>query len=151
MIAAPLYVGIDPGKKGAIAFFAPYQGVLEIHPMPSIISHTAMLMDQHAPRIKVAVTEKVHSMPGNGASSMFTFGFGAGAMAGICAAYHINLVALDPGVWKTIMGLSSDKKRSLELARTKFPGHTHLFRRVKDNDAAEAALMAWLAADRFHK
>lgn len=144
-----IFVGVDPGKKGAIALYLPEINSLVIHDMPGKIEDIAEIMN--SPFIAAVITEKVHSLPGNGAQKMFVFGYGAGVMAGICAVHKFPFYALETSVWKTIMGLSSDKKLSLALAIKKFPQHAHYFKRAMDDGRAEAALLAWLGADRFRK
>ena len=72
--------GIDPGLSGAIARFDLTEGFLEIHDMPIMEVNKKksvspqlvadILRQQHAP----VYIEKVGAMPGQGVSSMFSFG-----------------------------------------------------------------------------
>lgn len=77
---------------------------------------------------------------------MFRFGQGYGQILGVCASQHRKIYRVRPNVWKTLLGLSSDKQASIKLARHTFPGYP-----FKKDGQAEAALLAKLGHDQFTK
>lgn len=151
--------GIDPGLSGAIAFYDYEKKVLEsVHDMPlaereekadgkkgrnSIDTFTlTQLIDSHHSRIRLMIIEKVHSMPNDGGKQAFAFGYATGMITGIVASFNIPYIQIEPSVWKILLGLSSDKKKSLSLAQSRFPNLKTQFARAKDDGRAEAALLA---------
>jgi len=90
----------------------------------------------------LVVIEAVHSMPGQGVRSMFTFGRALGTVEGIVAALGVAAVSIPPHVWKRLMGVSKDKASGRAAAARLWPQHRDLFARVKDTGRAEAALIA---------
>lgn len=161
----PLILGIDPGQSGALAWFdVPTQLLSSIHDMPTQISfnraHTkerkiidtdslAATMKTYAAQTAFAVVEEVHSMPDNGPVQAFKFGFNAGIIKGMLAAFQIPAFYIPPQIWKGLMGLSSDKNKSLELAIKRFPYRANNFSRKKDDGRAEAALLTLFGLERF--
>lgn len=99
----------------------------------------------HQKEILIAAIEKVHSLPNDGHVGAFNFGVQFGALKGILASNLVRTVAIEPGVWKSALGLSSNKKDSLNRARAQFTSHLHYFKRQKDEGRAEAALIAFFA------
>lgn len=143
-------LGVDPGFKGAIAITDGAD--LRVIDMPvrkamgrlEIDSKAiCQFIETHQNLIRMAVIEDVHAMPDQGVVSMFRFGYGAGIIAGILAAFNIPTVKIKPAVWKTALGLTKDKAASLQRARELYPNHGNLFHLKKHNDRAEATLMAW--------
>lgn len=70
----------------------------------------------------VAYVEKVNAMPGQGVTSMFTFGKNAGYIEGVLSANRIHYELIPPQRWKKFYGLSSDKEQSIDKATELFPG-----------------------------
>lgn len=145
-----MIVGIDPGAKGAIAVLS-YDGTLHAaHDMPVIAvngkarlnaAELARLLGECTPH--VVMVERVGAMPGQGVSSMFAFGYGAGVIEGVCAGLSLPMEFVTPAVWKRRLGLSSYKGASRMLACRLWPAMSHLFARVKDEGRCEAALLAY--------
>jgi hypothetical protein len=132
-----LIIGIDPGFTGAIALFNPdTKTVIDVYDMPltspGILDGTygagrssarpeicpvklAKIIGPLSKRIAMAVVERVHASPDAGVTSMFRFGEGYGLLIGTLHGLGIERV-LTPvsSVWKVSMGLSRDKKLSLE-------------------------------------
>jgi hypothetical protein len=69
------------------------------------------------PANTVAVIERVHAMPGNGASSMFTFGrsYGSARMALIAAS--VSFEESDPRTWQKALGIPPRRKSQGETPR----------------------------------
>lgn len=99
----------------------------------------------------MAVLEQVHAMPKQGVSSTFRFGqcYGALQMAVVGHGYEVHDVT--PQKWKKHFGLSNDKGVSRSVASQRFPQCAELFKRVKDDGRAEAALMALYGAEELLK
>ena len=148
-----MIVGCDPGKSGALARLDHAGRLVDVADMPvvgTIIS--AHLLDEivhnwidplaDAP-YGTAVIEDVHARPGQGVSSMFSFGRSLGVAEGVLAGNGLSLRYVSPAKWKKALGLSSDKGASRRRAIELWPEHAKAFERVKDDGRAEAALLAW--------
>lgn len=146
-------LGVDPGATGAVALITDDIGLVSIDDMPSLSvrrgksdklevngSALARYLSVLAP--DVAYIEAVGGMQGQSASAAFNFGRACGAPEYICAALRIPVVRVSPGRWKRAMGLKGGKDESRMLATRMWPAHARLFERKKDNDRAEAALLA---------
>tara|TARA_R100000278_G_scaffold44073_1_gene38433 strand:+ start:2806 stop:3261 length:456 start_codon:yes stop_codon:yes gene_type:complete len=144
-----LYIGIDPGKSGGIAII--YHDNLycikcpaTVHDMVEEIQIPLDMMD--VPRSK-AVIEFVHSMPGQGVKSMFTFGQNYGTWLGILAALKIPYDIVAPGKWMKHFGSmpkdKKDRKNKLkQLAQQAYPDQRVTLA------TADAILMAIYARDK---
>jgi len=164
-------MGVDPGIKGAISVLDLYSPTL-IHgqrsfeligvwDMPTTtvkvglssknkidLHKLTLLVGLHAKQTMVAMVEEVGVMSGEeGRVSMFNFGYSAGAIAGIIASSLIPIHMIKPSVWKSDMGLSSNKTESRDMASNLFPSHISQFKRAMDDGRAEAALLAYYAAN----
>ena len=150
--------GFDPGYFGGLAFYNP-GAFVSVYDMPlSFDKHKKksvdgyalkMILDAHRADLAFAAIERVHAMPGQGVTSMFHFGEGLGVIKGVLSALSIPFIEVEPSVWKGVLGLGPDKKKSLDLARKVF-GNVH-FPKMKDNGKAEAALIAKFAYERLGK
>ena len=149
-----MIVGIDPGAKGALAFFDPVAGTLDIVDIPTVeVKRGAKSKVEISPQMlaavigarhpSVAVLEKVGAMPGQGTSSMFQFGRGVGMIEGVLAALHIPIVYITPQGWQKAVGMRGGKDGGRARAAEIFPAYAATFARVKDDGRADAALMAW--------
>lgn len=105
----------------------------------------------------IAVVENVSAMTyvdkdghkrGQGAAASFNFGKSFGVVLGVLGARNIPTLRVPPSVWKLQMNLSSDKELSLKKAREIFPYLADSLKRKKDNDRAEALLLAWFFKQR---
>lgn len=150
-----VYIGIDPGVTGAIAFFRPEDGRLLVKDMPTRVRasgrhevHAGVLaayVDKFYGYPQIAIIEKVAAMTGKESSaSSFQFGRSFGICLGVLAAFKLSVLETRPGVWKGMLGLSPEKQDSLDKAVAIFPKYRKLFSRKKDHGRAEAALLAWL-------
>ena len=143
-----VYIGIDPGKSGALAYIEVNDAQITGKVMPFsesgyrfIIRHLA---EEYAGNIVCAV-EQVSAMPGQGVTSMFNFGKGFGWILGTLEAYSVPYELIRPQKWKKEFSVTSDKNTSIEVCKRLFP-HVSLLpteRCKKDNDGmAEALLLA---------
>ena len=136
-----MYIGIDPGKTGAVAILddkGNYINVLDFGQeglMSTLIGY--------APVVKFAYLEKVHSMPGQGVVSTFSFGENFGWWRGVLCSLGIPYTTIRPQDWMKKYSLhksSSSDKPGLEVARKLFPeAPLHL---KKHHNRADALLIA---------
>lgn len=160
------YVGVDPGIHGAVAFLStggggdlqiidmplkpPGQGTTrrEIDPIKLFETFENFVLLNGS--IKLALVETPHSMPNDGHVGAFKFGKTCGLIEGVIAATKTQMIGVVPAVWKVRMGLTNKKEDSLTMAREIFGPFNHrYFERKKDNDRAEAALLAHYAVKTF--
>lgn len=137
-----MYVGIDPGKHGAIAIQYT-SGEVKVYPMddPTFI-HIMEYVSQSPHR---CCLEEVHAMPKQGVTSTFTFGEGYGFLRGVMEALGISYQTVKPQRWKKEFGLNSDKQESIAVCRRLFPDVSlkPTERSRVDNDGmAEAVLIS---------
>lgn len=152
----PIWLGIDPGLKGALALVS-NDGLVGVTDMPKaterhgkesrdrICSHSLrdelLIMQNTHGKIRVAVVELTGPMPKQGVTSVFRFGYGNGQIDGVLAALCIPTEYVRPQAWKKALGLGADKAQSLALARAKWP-YADSFTLKKHDGRAEAALLA---------
>ena len=144
-------IGVDPGVNGAIAV---YDGMfLVVHDFPIVKSkgkgndidwgHFAFIFNEFYCNIDHAYLELVHAMPGNASNSVFKFGAAFGGIKAILSYTGIPLTLVTPSKWKGKLNLTKDKDYSRTRAMELFPKLAEFFKRKKDNNRAEAALIAW--------
>ena len=101
----------------------------------------------HQPGPVIMHIERAGPRPGEGISSAFRYGQGAGLWIGVLAAIGMPMQQVMPTVWKRHFNLlHQPKEASRRLATERFPEHIERFRRVKDHGRAEAALLALFGA-----
>jgi crossover junction endodeoxyribonuclease RuvC len=155
-----MFLGIDPGKKGAIALFNPSSHHLTIADMPLLpkkngkgedTNYAALgeLLRPTCASLIHCMMEDVWSMPREGVSSAHAFGRNNGALLMALAIYQIPHQLVTAAKWKKYFNLSQDKGISRRLASERFPHDAEQFSRVKDDGRAEAALLALYAAETF--
>jgi len=118
-------IGVDPGNTGAVAFLDDQLRCLAVYDMPTMAlgkhqqvnaAELANIIHNGGNNENVTVyLEAVHSMPGQGVTSMFNFGMGYGVVQGVCGAFKYPLVLVRPNAWKKVAGLIGKPK---EAART---------------------------------
>jgi len=144
-----LYIGIDPGKNGGYATinFADASTLVSARPMDekSFVEDMRFFSDIFSTNEMRCCLEKVGAMPGQGVTSMFSFGTGYGFIQGVLTAFEIPFQLVPPQTWKKAFSLNSDKQTSIEVCQRLFPD-VSLFRTdrcKKPHDGmAEALLMA---------
>jgi crossover junction endodeoxyribonuclease RuvC len=97
-------------------------------------------------KIDRAVIELVHAMPGQGVTSMFTFGHACGTVFGVLAALEIPVSGITPQEWKKRAGLiGKDKDAARSKALELWPHWRVLDKKGEGQAMADAALMARVA------
>jgi crossover junction endodeoxyribonuclease RuvC len=149
-----IVMSIDPGLSGAIAVFEG-GALIEIIDMPTHeltrngkakrqISAVALAAIFREYKPSHVVVEKVSAMPGQGVTSMFSFGRSFGLIEGILAAFEIPATYVMPSVWTKGIGRGAGKDASRARACELYPSHQKSFARVKDDGRADAVLIgAW--------
>lgn len=145
-----IYIGIDPGKDGALAVI--FDGMDETMVFPyGEREYINTLQNLSGYNVKTCL-EHVTAMPKQGVTSMFSFGENFGYIRGMLEAYGIPYELVRPHKWKKEFGIS-DKNQSVEVCKRLFPGVClrRTERCKKDHDGmAEALLMAEYARRHFN-
>lgn len=143
-VTAPVVLGIDPGKTGALAWVRG-EDLLLVDDMPDLTGAAlgARLADLLiGTDVHVAVVESQVGRPGQSSSAGFKFGTNYGVILGTLGALGIRVTHVTPAAWKRALRLSKDKTASRQRAVELWPDRADLFARVKDDGRAEAALIA---------
>lgn len=150
-------IGIDPGKTGGIATLQILDGKvsLTLGDTPVIkgakaskdeydVLAMAQILKRNQNANPHVFIEKVGAMPGQGVTSMFSFGKGFGLWLGMLGALDLPYTLVTPQRWKKTMlsDMTDDKAASRIRAMQLFPFAADSFRLVKDHNKAEAALIA---------
>jgi len=143
-VSAPLILGIDPGRSGALAWLR--GDTLEhVEDMPQFTGSALGVQLADLIRINrptVAWVEKVHAMPKQGVKSVWTFAENYGVVLGVLGALDVPVRHVTPSEWKRVARLSKDKNASRQRACELWPSRSMDFALVKHADRAEAALIA---------
>ncbi|MCP4900083.1 MAG: hypothetical protein GY906_24195 [bacterium] len=153
-----LYIGIDPGLDGAIAALDG-RGSLIVSDMPTFqidrgkkkkrdidrVRLSTILKNRPEAVDRIVYIEKAQSMPGQGVSSMFSYGKGYGIALGILAAHQIPHFEIPPAKWKKVLGVPLGKDGARALASQLFPNHADKWPLKKHHGRAEAVLLAYYA------
>lgn len=153
-------LGIDPGINGALASYDGSDFVIS-YDIPKLKSkgrgeeiNWAVLAEDFDLMFKDcthAFIENVQSRPGEGRGSGFKFGYAAGGLRALVACHRIPITMVTPTTWKASLGLTSDKDYSRTKATLLFAFNAADFARKKDNNKAEAALLAYYGHKRMEK
>jgi len=148
-----IYIGIDPGAKGAMAILLPGRETPDIAPFDKgdYIQRLGTIRWDSS-EMCICCIEQVHALPKQGVTSTWNFGVSYGWLLGILDALSIPYQPITPQKWKREFGLTSDKAQSVEVCKRLFPG-INLLRtersRKEDDNMAEAALLALYAKRKF--
>lgn len=153
MINTPrVAIAVDPGMSGAVAVLG--KGDLQIFrdfKTPEDIVRGIAKAHEVCAKPDAVVIENVHAMPGQGVVSMFNFGYATGVATGALLELFPGkpLEKVAPLKWQNAIRIIGEwaKPREFDaraIARRLFPSRAHVsyFRRVKDHNSADAALMA---------
>lgn len=137
-----IYIGIDPGKNGGIAFINEFGEIIQLLPFSD---DDLIRLIKHCSSDMICTLEHVHAMPKQGVSSTFNFGMNFGFIQGVLKAYNIPYELVTPQKWKKEFSCTSDKNTSIEVCKRLFPNVNlkATERCKKDHDGmAEALLIA---------
>ncbi|NCE63701.1 hypothetical protein D1159_03685 [Pseudoflavonifractor sp. 524-17] len=144
-----IYIGIDPGKDGAVAFL--YE---EEPPVIMTFEHEvyAKALSIVTEQLCKCCLERVWTMPGEGHKSQGALMENFGFIKGLLTAYSIPYELVTPQKWKKEFQITGDKNSSIAVCKRLFPGVSlkRTDRCKKDHDGmAEALLMAEYARRRL--
>lgn len=146
-------IGIDPGMSGAIAQFD--EGRLRaITDMPVVVikrgkgNKREIALPQLVAIIRLMAPdhvwlERVGAMPGQGVTSMFSFGRGVGQIEGVLAALGVPVSYVAPRTWQKAVGMAKGPHGSRHRAGQLMPDMAASWPLVKHDGRADAALIGW--------
>ena len=149
-----MIIAVDPGLNGAIAVvdgpmlrsvqtmpimpWGQQKHIVDSYKLNMILNNFRVDFD-----VNSCVIERASARPGQGVTSMFTFGMAYGAVVALLQAHGLNMHVVAPHIWKRDLQLGTDKNESRNKASDLWPDNEHLFKRVKDDGRAEAALIGY--------
>jgi len=160
-----IYVGVDPGVTGAVAFLQDgdtriadipvltvpngnrKETMIDARELASMIQNTILSMNHDYQLIPnkyeiIVVLEKTQPMK-DSAMTAFSMGQTRGIIIAVAALMEIPIINVTPQKWKKHFGLlNCEKDASRTLAMERFPLLRDQLRRKKDHDRAEAVLIA---------
>lgn len=153
-----MIIGVDPGIHGAVALVTDGGDLLRVWDMPVVevrgkkrVSAPLLAGIVREAQARLAVLEDVGAMPGQGVTSMFSFGRSAGLGEGICAALGVAVVMVRPADWKKSLKVTADKGSCRQMAQRLWPAMAGEFARVKDDGRAESALIAFFGRAQWQR
>ncbi len=129
------FIGIDPGKGGAVGIISPGFSV-EVFDAPMAWVRGTKLRREYSVQAMVKILkaqsslspviigiESVHAMPGQGVTSMFSMGYGLGLWVAIVATLGFRYELITPQRWQKAMlyGEGKGKDAARLKAQAMFP------------------------------
>lgn len=149
-----VYVGIDPGKKGAMAIIGYSHETGETY-MCKIIPYDQQEYIKALKQYNGATVciEQVHSLPREGVKSVFSFGQTYGWLLGTLDAIGVSYQTVPPNKWKRDFSLiGTEKRQSIDVCKRLFP-NVSLKRtercKTDSSDCADALLLCEYARRHF--
>lgn len=93
-------LGIDPGASGAMVAMDEAGNYITHVEFESLHTYKDMLTTLSEKYSLIALLEKVHAMPGQGVTAMFSFGQRYGEIIGMLVAYSIPFTLVQPKDWQ---------------------------------------------------
>lgn len=119
-IMKDIYIGIDPGSKGFCCIWYGDSGHYAHYPLfegkrlnPELVRECQSISKMGWK--VMALVEQVHSMPGQGVASTFSFGTNYGIVLGMLEALGIPFSTCTPGRWQKAMCEAVDKAANTKL------------------------------------
>lgn len=144
-------IGVDPGITGSVSVLTDTGEYVDHMLMPKMkvgtknrVNSAALLawLRQYE-CAESCYFEKVHAMPGQGVSSMFSFGHSVGIVEGIVVALGIPITLVTPQSWKKKTGLiGKDKDAARTRAIQLYPELRELDLKGKGQALADSILIA---------
>ena len=103
-------MGLDPGSNGGVVVLDEGKQVIAVFKTPDNIHDW---VEKLAPFSGVmCITEKVHSMPGNGGKADFSFGYTVGTTHSCLTFSNIPYQEITPQTWMKMFSLKKEKTQS---------------------------------------
>ena len=122
----PVFLGVDPGITGAWKIVDTDGDIVDVLPQPTKADGRKSVVDVYQViqflsdfDIEFAGLERVAARPGQGVSSMFSFGRAYGAAESILQAKEIPFLRVAPQVWKGHFGFCTKDKDAPRVAALK--------------------------------
>lgn len=112
-------LGIDPGLSGTLALLDDGKLIelIDIEASDSRINAAQMACLLQRWKPDFAVCEVVTARPGQGVTSMFTFGHGLGTITAVLATLGIPYLLIRPQAWQSYFGIKAASKDKAEHKR----------------------------------
>ena len=157
------FIGIDPGLSGGIAIITEGKRInrIELVVMPIIISgkkktlNNLMLATKFSSLAVIcrdcyAILEQQQPMPKQGVTSMFSIGYGFGALKQCLVDFNIPHEVVRAQVWQKEFGISgrkgNTKAQALQICQSLFPD-TNLLATERSKKPHEGIVDAFLIAE----
>jgi crossover junction endodeoxyribonuclease RuvC len=155
-----MYLGIDNGLSGGIAVIDDDNKIVLAEPMPTIkvkdkrlidIKKLSELITKH--EVDFAVIENAHAMPGQGVSSMFSFGRVFGINLALLEAHGIPYKIVESRTWQkeVFKDLPADDTKLALQGATKIRSinfvHNNYGLDTKNHGITDAICMAFYARE----
>jgi len=137
-----IILGIDPGRKGALALLDNHTNRVTTHDLPDTVPALHDLIVS-LPVVRFAVLEQIHAGPQMSRRTVGVMFEGFGALKGALAWKSIPVHPIRPGIWKSALSIPADKTAARRRAAEFFPDDADQWALVKHDGRAEAALIAW--------
>lgn len=135
-------LGIDPGRKGAIAVLDTQSNRVTTHDLPDTIPALHQLLIS-LPPVEYCTLEQIHAGPKMARRTIGVMFEGFGALKSALAWQGIPVRTVRPGEWKKSLNIPADKTAARRRAAEFFPADADQWPLVKHDGRAEAALIAW--------
>ncbi len=142
-----MILGIDPGLSGGLALVSLRGALVAAEAMP-VLRNAVATIDVRALSgfLRAAsgaeilgYVERAQAMPRQGVSSAFSYGVLFGSVLTAIASEGIGYELVSPARWKRDLGLSADKRESVDRVRQLYPGFEI---KNREDGIAEAILIA---------
>lgn len=121
-----VYIGIDPGAKGAVAVISQDGELIDARSFTaSWLEEYEFLEDIMGQYDVLCGLEKVSSVPGNGVKALFSFGKNVGGWTALLEVLNVPVVEVSPAAWQPkILGAflkGQSKKVALAYVNKRYP------------------------------
>jgi Holliday junction resolvasome RuvABC endonuclease subunit len=150
------FLGVDPGKTGAVALIDNQGAPLWVDDIPCLggVVDAKALVDMLSEReepILCAAIERTQAMPQTPRSVCHSLGMSEGMALAALLMQGLRVIRPRPAEWKRAMRVPADKAKAKEMAEMMFPSMKHRLQRVSDHNRAEALLLADYARRTWEK
>jgi hypothetical protein len=150
-----MILSCDPGLTGAFAYYDGH--ALTLRDMPTYTAKAGArrtdrkfidtmgvtkLIKSAAINARILLIEDVGGIPGQSASSAFTFGYGVGVIIGAAQASGYRIERVHPATWKSALRVPADKRASRARASELLPAYSDQWPLQKHDGRAESAMIA---------
>ena len=135
-------LGIDPGRRGALAVLDTAGGRVTCHDMPETVEGLHALLCE-LPVVAFAVLEQLHAGPQMSRRTVAAMFEDYGALKGALTWRDVPSYTVRPAQWKPALNIPADKGAARRRAAEFFPADAHQWRLARQDGRAEASLLAW--------